>query len=87
MVYIKPVNPYGKWDRQAKKFFNTEKERKSWMKENKMIDSPPTGSEKRRVRDAIDEINADRVKRGQKELSSERIVGDSKGAKYVRKYF
>ena len=86
MVYIKKVNPYGKYDKQAKQYFHTETQRKQWMKTNGMADAPPR-NDRLETHRAIDEINADRERRGQKPMSSARIVGDSPASRYLRSSF
>jgi len=86
MAYIKKVNPYGHFDKQAKQYFHTETQRRQWMKDNHMADAPPR-NDRIETRKAIEEINADRHRRGQKPMTSARIVGDSPAQRYLKSTF
>ena len=87
MANIKAVNPYGKFDASLGKFFSTDKARKEYVKSHNLIESPPMISNKKMVNDYVEEINYERKRSGQKELSSERLVGNSKASRYISKVF
>ena len=87
MANIKAVNPYGKFDVGLRKFFSTDKARREYVKSHNLIESPPIISNKKMVSDSVAEINYERKKNGQKELSSERLVGNSQASRYVSKFF
>ncbi len=87
MANIKQVNPYGKFDASLGKFFSTDKARKEYVKNHNLIESPPMISNKKMVNDSVAEINYERKKCGQKELSSARLVGNSQASRYVGKVF
>ena len=87
MANIKAVNPYGKFDASLGKFFSTDKARKEYVKTHNLIESPPIISNKKMVNECVGEINSERKRCGQKELSSERLVGNSKASRYISKVF
>ncbi len=87
MANIKAVNPYGKFDASLGKFFSTDRARKEYVKSHNLIESPPMISNKKMVNECVEEINYERKKSGQKELSSERLVGNSKASRYISKFF
>ena len=86
MANIKKIYPYGRYDKQAKQFFHTERQRKQWMKDNGMSEASPRNDRVETHR-AIEDINADRIRRGQKPMTSARIVGDSPASRYLKTSF
>lgn len=83
-MYWPKKSSHGYQDKMLKQYFNTKKEKKEYLKKNNLCEDGSMETEKHRVRTAIKEVNEDRAKRGQKELSSKRIVGDSPASKYLK---
>jgi hypothetical protein len=81
MSNIKPVRPYGYFDKALNRQFNTEHAKRDYMKANDMHVDGSMESDERRTNRVTDEINADRVRRGQKPKTKHELVGNSRKIK------
>lgn len=52
-----------------------------------LTDDGSMESLRHRVKDAVEEINYDNARRGKKEITAEKLVGNSRAAKYISKSF
>jgi len=78
---------HGYYDEGLHKHFSSPEEKREFLKKGNLIETSFNSDPKKRAERLIEEINADRNRRGEKSLSREQAVGDGPSARHIRKTF
>ena len=78
MANIKPVRPYGEFDRALNKHFGTRREKKEYLKKHGLRHDGSTESERHRIERIAEQYNEQRKKEGKKPRTVQEIVGTTR---------
>lgn len=78
---------HGYYDKDLRVKFDSQKQKSEYMVKNGLYETPGAQNKIQHVENLIDEINADRNKRGQPSMSKQQAVGNGVNAGKTRKLF